>query len=136
MVRRRYRQPSLLNRLMFRLSLHPIFNPMLEFPMPMSRRNVFVRTVAAACGDVAGAVAIAAVCAWLIEFAALGLFLSFLAWLVGALVALGLSQYVVHPAINAVLCDRKLDAAVDAIAPLWRQLRSTVARFIPDTAPS
>ena len=136
MVRRRYRQPSLLNRLMFRFSLNPIFNPMSEFPMPTSRRNVFVRTVAAACGDVAGAVAIAAVCAWLIEFAALGAFLSFLAWLVGALVALALSQYLVHPAVNAVLCDRKLDAAVDAIAPLWRQLRSTLARFIPDAAPA
>ena len=131
MVRRRYRQPSLLNKLMFRLSLHPIFNPMSEFPMPTSRRNVFIRTVAAACGDVAGAVAIAAGCAWLIEFAALGLFLSFLAWLVGALVALAFSQYLVHPAVNAVLCDRKLDAAVDAIAPLWGHLRRTLSRFVP-----
>lgn len=82
--------------------------------MPTSRRNVFVRTVVAACGDVAATVAIAAACAWLIEFAALGVFLSFLAWLVGALLSLAFSQYVVHPAVAALLCDRKLDAVVVA----------------------
>jgi len=104
--------------------------------MPTSRRNTIIRAVASVAGDLAASVAVAASCVWLIEAAALGLFLSFLAWLVGALLALALSQYVVQPAVNAVLCDRKLDAAVDAITPLWRQLRSAFARFIPDTAPA
>ena len=31
--RRRYQQPSLLNKLLFELSLLPVFNPMSEFPM-------------------------------------------------------------------------------------------------------
>ena len=104
--------------------------------MTISRRNNIVRAVASVAGDIATGVAVAAGCVWLIEAASLGLFLSFLAWLVGALIALALSQYVVHPAVNAVLCNHKLDAAVDAIAPLWRQLRTRIARFIPDTAPA
>ena len=113
----RYRQPSLWNTLRFRISLLPLFNPLSRFPMS-SRRNTVIRTVAALCGDIAVGVALATACAWVIEAAALGLFLSFLMWLVGTLLALALSQYLVHPAVQLVLSDRKLDGAIDALGVL------------------
>ena len=113
----RYRQPSLWNTLRFRISLLPLFNPLSRFPMS-SRRNTVIRTVAALCGDIAVGVALATACAWIIEAAALGLFLSFLLWLVGTVLALALSQYLVHPAVQLVLSDRKLDGAIDALGVL------------------
>ena len=113
----RYRQPSLWNTLRFRMSLHPLFNPLSRFPMS-SRRNTLIRTVAALCGDIAVGVGLAIACAWIVEVAALGLFLSFLLWLVGTVLALALSQYLVHPAVQLVLSDRKLDGAVDALSVL------------------
>ena len=113
----RYRQPSLWNTLRFRISLLPLFNPLSRFPMS-SRRNTVIRTVAALCGDIAVGVALATACSWVIEAAALGLFLSFLLWLVGTLLALALSQYLVHPAVQLVLSDRKLDGAIDALGVL------------------
>ena len=113
----RYRQPSLWNTLRLRISLLPLFNPLSRFPMS-SRRNTVIRTVAALCGDIAVGVALATACAWIIEAAALGLFLSFLLWLVGTVLALALSQYLVHPAVQLVLSDRKLDGAIDALGVL------------------
>lgn len=130
----RRRQPSLWNTLMFRLSLLPPFNPLSEFPMS-TRRNVMIRSVAVVCGDVAAAVALASACAWLIEAASLGLFLGFLVWLLGALMALALSQYLVHPAVNALLCDRKLDRGIEALSALaqvgTRAGRQLWSRFRP-----
>ena len=114
---RRPRQPSAWNTLKFRLSLLPLFNPLSEFPMT-SRRNTLIRTVAAVAGDVAAGVAVAAACLWLIEAATLGLFLSFMVWLLGALIALALSQYVVHPTVAIVLSSRKLDVGIDALSGL------------------
>ena len=121
---RLYRQPSLWNTLRFRISLHPLFNPLSRFPMS-SRRNTVIRTVAALCGDIAVGVTLATACAWVIEAAALGLFLSFLLWLVGTLLALALSQYLVHPAVQLVLSDRKLDAACKALASLTNAAQNT-----------
>lgn len=112
---RRIRQPSAWNTLKFKLSLLPIFNPMSEFPMS-SRRNTLIRTVAAVSGDIATGIAMAAACVWLIEAATLGLFLSFLLWLLGALIALAFSQYVVHPTVAVMLSNRKLDASINAIS--------------------
>ena len=83
-----------------------------------SRRNVLIRSVASVLGDVAAGIAVASACVWLIEAATLGLFLSFLAWLIGSLVAMALSQYVVHPAIALLLSDRKLDVGIDAASVL------------------
>jgi hypothetical protein len=116
--RRRFRQPSFLNNLLFELSLFPIFNPMSEFPMSTSRRNVLIRTISTIAGDIATGLAVASACIWIIESAALGLFLTFLIWLIGTLLALALSQYVVHPALTTLLSDSKLDLAVDAVALL------------------
>ncbi len=98
--------------------------------MPTSRRNILIRTVASAVGDITVGVACASVALWIIEAASLGLFLSFLIWLISALVALALSQYVVHPATKALLSDRKLDLAVDAVSSLGERL----ARFARFTA--
>jgi hypothetical protein len=114
---RRYRQPSLINNALFELSRLNPFNPS-EFPMSHSRRNIIIRTVAAIAGDIATGVAVASACIWIIETAALGLFLSFLIWLLGMVAALALSQFVLHPALAVALSDRKLDIAVDAVTGL------------------
>jgi hypothetical protein len=115
-----YKQPSLFNRLLFRLSLlHPL-KPM-EFPMS-TRRNLIIRTVTTIVGDFTTGVAIASLAVWVIETAALGLFLSFMVWLITALLALALSQYVVHPAITVVMSDRKLDVAVKTVSGLADRL--------------
>ena len=83
-----------------------------------SRRNILVRTVATVVGDVAVAMAFATACVWLIEVAALGLFLSFLVWLIAALLAMAASQYLVHPTVTLLLSDRKLDHAIDALSSM------------------
>jgi hypothetical protein len=54
---RRHRQPSLLNSLLFRLSLLNPLTPK-EFPMSNSRRNLIIRTVATIAGDIATGVAV------------------------------------------------------------------------------
>lgn len=77
-----------------------------------SRRNFFVRAVAGVTGDVGLAVLVASACSWVIEAAALGWLLSFTVWLLGMLVMLAVSQYALHPVINLVLSDRKLDQAM------------------------
>ena len=84
-----------------------------------SYRHFAVRTVVSIAGDIAAGVAVAAVCTWIIETAALGLFLSFLIWLLGVVLALALSQYVVHPTLAVVLSDDKLDRGIAAVAGLW-----------------
>jgi len=90
--------------------------------MSNSRRNILIRTVATIAGDIATGVAVASTCIWIIEAATLGLFLSFLLWLTGTLVALALSQYVVHPALTVPLSDSKLDLAVDVVTLLGSRL--------------
>lgn len=86
-----------------------------------SRRNTLIRTVAAVSGDIATGIVVAAACVWLIESAALGLFLSFLLWLLGTLIALAFSQYVVHPAAAILLSSRKLDVGLEALSGLADQ---------------
>lgn len=81
-------------------------------------RRVLFRSIAGLCGDIAVSVALASACAWIIEAASLGLFLSFALWLLTALASLVLSQLVVHPALTLLLSDRKLDAGLEAIAGL------------------
>ena len=123
---RRFKQPSLLNNLLFRLSL---LNPLLPkaFPMSNSRRNIILRTIATLTGDLATGIAVASVALWVIETAALGLFLSFLVWLLAAIAALALSQFVLHPTLSVVLSDHKLDIAVNAVSGLADRL-SQLAR--------
>jgi len=87
-----------------------------------SRRRFFIRTITALVADVAVGTALASACIWVIEAAALGLFLSFLLWLLTLIATLALSQHVVHPLTNALLSDTKLDDAVDAVQTLAREL--------------
>lgn len=119
-VFRTYRQPSLWNTLRFHIRSIPFIVTFAELDMrtSTSRRNIIIRTVATLTGDIAVATAIAGASLWLIEAAALGWFLSFLVWLIGALVALALSQFVIHPAVAVLLSDRKLDQAVDSLVGL------------------
>lgn len=87
-----------------------------------SRRNALIRTVAAITGDIATGIAVASACLWLIEAATLGLFLSFMLWLLALLVSLALSQHLVYPATQLLLSDQKLDAGLAALAGLSRTL--------------
>jgi len=124
----RYRQPSLLNDLLFRFkTLNPLTR--LEFPMPTSRRNIIIRLVATITGDIAAGVAMATTALWIIQTATLGLFLAFLVWLLAGIAALTLSQLVVHPAAKVLLSDKKLDLAVEALSGLADQL----TRFVTTT---
>jgi hypothetical protein len=130
----RYRQPSLLNTLLFRLEQLSPFNSK-EFPMPTSRRNIIIRTVATLCGDVATGVAMASAALWIIQAATLGLFLSFLLWLLSAILALAFSQYVVHPAASVLLSDRKLDMGIKAVSAMATEVAQmgqlVMGRFKP-----
>ena len=109
-----------------------------------TRHKFFIRTVASVTGDFAVGFAMAVACTWVIQYAALGLFLSFLLWILTLIAALSVSQYVVHPLVQYALCDRKLDQGIDALtslargaselsrdfgSPSWRQLRQGFGRF-------
>ena len=73
------------------------------------RRKAMIRMLASISGDVAVGMVLASACMWMIHIAAWGIFLSFLAWLIAAVLALVISQYVVHPTVKFVLSDRKFD---------------------------
>ena len=109
-----------------------------------SRRNFFIRTVAAFAGDFSVGFSMAVACTWIIQSATLGLFLSFLLWLLALVASLALSQYVVHPLAAALLSDRKLDRGMELLSslgrtasdlglgvgsPVWSQLRRRASGF-------
>ena len=111
-----------------------------------ARRNFFIRAVGSFAGDFAVGFAMATACLWIIEAAALGLFLSFLLWLLALIVSLALSQHVVHPVAAVVLSDRKLDegiavveatvrSASDAAQRLWRWTQTKLSELQPGSAP-
>ena len=125
----RYRQPSLWNRLKFHVSFLPLFNPGSEFPMS-PRRHVLIRSITGLCGDIAIGVALASTCAWIIEAASLGLFLSFLLWILALLASLMLSQLVLHPALAVLLCDRKLDAGLVVLARLADEVNTAGGQLV------
>ena len=109
-----------------------------------ARRNLFIRSIVSVTGDIAITYAMASACVWVIQSAALGLFLSFLLWLLAVALSLAISQYALHPLVGFVLSDSKLDRGIDALSslvdaaqsiapalssPLLRELRQYVARF-------
>lgn len=98
--------------------------------MSTTRRNVLIRSITGLCGDIAVSVAIASTCIWIIEAASLGFFLSFLLWLLSALASLALSQMVVHPAVTALLSDRKLDAGLERVAGVADAVNKTGAQLM------
>ena len=85
-----------------------------------SRRNFWIRTIAGIAGDVAVGITLSSTCLWIIDSAALGLFLSFLLWIVAILLGLACSQYLVHPLVTFALSDRKLDRSVNELSALAR----------------
>ena len=98
--------------------------------MSTTRRHVLIRSITGLCGDIAVSVAIASTCVWIIEAASLGLFLSFLLWLLSALASLALSQLLVHPAVSLLLTDRKLDAGLEAVAGLADGFNSASSQLV------
>lgn len=107
-----------------------------------TRRNFFVRTIAAFAGDFTVGFGLAAACVWIIQSASLGLFLSSLIGLMSLIGALSMSQLIVHPVVQYVLSDRKLDhglavaadvvrAGTDAALDLWAFAQSHRATLRP-----
>ena len=105
-----------------------------------ARINILVRAVASVTGDITIGYAMASACIWVIQAAALGLFLSFLLWLLTIIASLAFSQHALHPAVALLLSDRKLDRGLavgsdalrvgtDAARQLWSwaQMRSRTA---------
>ena len=92
-----------------------------------ARHNLLVRSIATLTGDIAIGFAVASACVWIIQYAALGLFLSFLLWLLAIVIALAISQYALHPAAAVLLSDRKLDQ-VSALAAEALRTGTDVAR--------
>ncbi|MCA0439870.1 MAG: hypothetical protein LCH71_05195 [Proteobacteria bacterium] len=80
-------------------------------------------------GDIAIGVALASACTWLIQAAALGLFLSFVAWLLTFVLSLAMSQYVLHPVVQVVLSDRKLDHAARTVRALAGGMQQHLSAF-------
>ena len=85
-----------------------------------SRRIFFIRSISTVAGDTAIGFALASACLWIIQSAALGLFLSFLLWLLAIVLSLALSQHVLHPAFALLLSDRKLDRSLAVTADALR----------------
>jgi heme/copper-type cytochrome/quinol oxidase subunit 4 len=82
----------------------------------MNHRNqTLYRTVATLTGDITIGLLFSSICIWIINFAALGIFLSFLAWLIVTILAMAASQYLIHPTVNFLLSDRKLESAVQKV---------------------
>jgi hypothetical protein len=98
--------------------------------MSVQFRHAFlVRSVATISGDIAIGVALASACTWLIQAAALGLFLSFVAWLLTFVLSLAMSQYVLHPVVQVVLSDRKLDHATHTVRALAGGMQQHLSAF-------
>ena len=76
------------------------------------RLNFLVRSVATITGDITIGYAMASACIWMIQSAALGLFLSFLIWLLAIVASLAFSQYALHPVVAVLLSDRKLEQSL------------------------
>lgn len=108
------------------------------------RRNIFIRSVVGLTGDFAVGFALGLACIWIIEVAALGLFLSFLLWLIALVAGLAISQYALHATVQFALSDRKLDRGIEVLASLsqaladlgfdfrssgWSELRHRFDRF-------
>lgn len=93
--------------------------------MSIHLRHAFmVRSVATLTGDVAAGVALASACSWLIQAAALSVFLAFFVWLLGLFMSLAISQHVIHPTVQALLSDHKLTQAVQASRELAGRVRA------------
>ena len=101
------------------------------------RKRAFIRTTAALAGDITIGLLFASVCVWIINVAALGIFLSFLLWLLAALAALAASEYLIHPTVAFLLSDRKLEQTLrrtHGLAGVFMQFGSRAADKLAQTA--
>lgn len=101
------------------------------------RKRIFIRTTAALAGDITIGLLFASVCVWIINVAALGIFLSFLLWLVAAMAALAASEYLIHPTVAFLLSDRKLEEALrrtSGLTSVFMQFGSRAAEKLAQTA--
>jgi hypothetical protein len=80
--------------------------------MNRTRRNFLIRSVATITGDIAIGYAMASACIWVIQYAALSAFISFMLWLLTIFLSLAISQYALHPAMTVLLSDHKLDMSI------------------------
>lgn len=92
---------------------------MLKQRIDRQRRYALVRAVATLTGDFATGFAFGSMCSWIIATAALGTFLSFLAWLIAILLTMLVSQHIVHPSAKFLLSDHKLDDTVQTFKDLY-----------------
>ena len=93
-------------------------------------RLSLLRSAAGIAGDAAVAAALIQTCLWITQAASLRLFLQFMLWLLAALIALAVSQYLVHPVVNVLLADDKLTRAGRAFA----QMRSGIGSYVTPAA--
>ena len=93
-------------------------------------RYSVIRSMVSLAGDLGAGIAVAATCSWVIETATLGLFLSFLIWLLGLIVSLALSQHVVHPTVRFVLADDKFDRGLNTASALFDHLNTPAAQAV------
>lgn len=103
------------------------------------RQRAFIRTISALAGDIAVGLLFASVCVWIINIAALGIFLSFLMWMLGAFLAMAVSQYLIHPTVNFLLSDRKLEETLRrayGLTDLFMQVGSKAADSLVQKAAS
>lgn len=114
---------TLIKTLMHRL-VPPSLSILQEASMSHPRQTLLIRTLGTLCADLAVGVTVASSVSWVIQAASLGLFLSFLSSLVGLILALALSQYVVHPLASVLLSDQKLDLLLDAVGAWTRAMRA------------
>ena len=85
-----------------------------------ARRNFLIRSIATVTGDIAIGYAMASACIWIIQYAALSAFISFMLWLLTIVLSLAISQYALHPALTVLLSDRKLDRGLAVTADAVR----------------
>lgn len=101
------------------------------------RQRVFIRTASALAGDIAVGLLFASVCVWIINFAALGIFLSFLLWLLGAILAMAVSEYLIHPTVAFLLSDKKLEETLrraHGLTDVFMQVGSRAAQAMAHKA--
>lgn len=79
-----------------------------------ARSNFVIRSLVTLTGDITVGYAIAAACVWVIQSASLGIFLSFLLWLLAIVLSLAVSQNALHPFASFILSDRKLNRGIAA----------------------
>lgn len=98
-----------------------------------SRFRTLCSTVATVTGDIAIGLLFASACTWIINVAALGIFLAFLVWLIAAILAMAASQYLIHPTIKFLLCERKLDQVLQhthGLAGVFTQFGNAAAEKV------